>query len=122
MEAERPGIPAFFNSLREGMAQNANIKTIYGEPIISGNKTVIPVARVAWGFGGGIGRDGGHPQEGHGNEGAGGGGGMAVIPVGVVEVTPETTRFIGFGGTKRLAGAVVFGVLLGIWIGRKRRR
>ena len=26
------------------MVQNANIKTIYGEPIASGNKTVIPVA------------------------------------------------------------------------------
>jgi len=122
METEKLIIPSFFSSLREGMAQNANVRTIYGEPIVSGNKTVIPVARIAWGFGGGIGRDRKHAQEGQEDEGAGGGGGMAAIPVGVVEVTPERTRFIRFGGTKRLAGALAFGVLLGMWIGRRRRR
>ena len=50
MDSERPDIPAFFNSLREGMVQNANIKTIYGEPIASGNKTVIPVGHFSLGI------------------------------------------------------------------------
>ena len=104
-------------SLRKGMAQNAHVKTIYGEPVVSGNKTVIPVARVAWGFGGGI----GNAKEGKG-EGAGGGGGMVTIPVGVVEVTPERTRFIRFGGMRRFAGVVVAGMLLGMCLGRKCRR
>jgi uncharacterized spore protein YtfJ len=122
MELERPSIASFFNSLREGLAQNANVRTVYGEPIVSGNKTIIPVARIGWGFGGGIGRNGKHAQEGSANEGAGGGGGMGAIPVGIVEISPGRTRFIRFGGTKRLAGVLVFGVLLGMWIGRKRQR
>ena len=122
MEAARPDIPAFFNSLLEGLSGRANIRTVYGEPIMSGKKTVIPVARVAWGFGGGIGRDGRHAQEGHESEGAGGGGGMAAIPVGVVEITPDRTCFIRFGGTRRLAAALVFGILFGMWIGRRCHR
>jgi uncharacterized spore protein YtfJ len=104
------------------MAQAANIKTVHEEPIVSGNKTIIPVARAGWGFGGGIGGNGKHSQGERGNEGAGGGGGVATIPVGVVEITPEKTCFISFDGTKRLAGALAFGVTLELWIGRKRQK
>jgi len=62
MEIDNPDIPAFFSSLREGLAQSANVKTVYGEPIVSSGRTVIPVARIAWGFGGGGGRRGEHAQ------------------------------------------------------------
>jgi uncharacterized spore protein YtfJ len=122
METEKPGIPSFFDSLREGMAQNANVRTIYGEPIVAGNRTVIPVARIGWGFGGGIGRNPRHAQEEHGHEAAGGGGGMGAVPVGIVEVSPERTRFISIGGGRRLAAALTLGVLLGMWLARRRHK
>jgi len=122
MDSEKPDAASFFNSLREGMAQNANVKTVYGEPIVCGDKTVIPVARVGWGFGGGFGGRSKHAQEGLGKEGAGGGGGMGAVPVGIVEVSPERTHFIRFDSTRRLVGVLVLGVLLGMWLGRRRRR
>ena len=121
METNGLDIPSLFGSLHEGMAQNAHVKTVYGEPIVSGDKTVIPVARIGWGFGGGMGRNGKRSPDGNGNEGGGGGGGMAAVPVGVVEISPQSTRFIRFSETRRLAGALVFGILLGMWIGRRRR-
>jgi uncharacterized spore protein YtfJ len=121
MEIQPTNVPAFFNSLREGLEKSATVKTVYGDPVVTGTKTVIPVARIAWGFGGGIGKNEKRTAEGHGNEGAGGGAGIAAIPIGVVEVTPERTRFIPFGGTKRLAGTLVVGILLGMWIARRRR-
>ncbi len=122
MEPQTTSIPAFFDSLREGLERNATVKNVCGDLVVTGTQTVIPVARIAWGFGGGIGKNGKHTAEAHGNEGAGGGAGRAAIPIGVVKVTPEQTRFIPFGGTKRLAGTLVLGVLLGMWIARRRRK
>ncbi|MFB3918127.1 MAG: spore germination protein GerW family protein [Terriglobales bacterium] len=115
MEAEK-----FFESLREGLATSASIKSVYGDPIVVGTKTVIPVARIAYGFGGGMGRNGKSAER--PGEGAGAGGGMAAVPIGVVEITPERTRFLRFGGTRRLAAALAVGMLFGMCIGRRCRR
>src|SRR5487761_1244067 len=99
----------FFQSLTERLQSSAHVKTIYGEPIVKDHKSVVPVARVAYGFGGG-------------DEGGGGGGGCAAIPIGVVEITDTDTRFISFGLTQKLAGAVATGVLLGVLIGRHQKK
>jgi uncharacterized spore protein YtfJ len=115
MEADK-----FFDSLREGLAKSASIKSVYGDSIVVGTKTVIPVARIAYGFGGGMGHNGKTAER--SGEGAGAGGGVAAIPIGVVEITPEQTRFLRFGGTRRLAAALVAGVLFGMCIGRRCRR
>jgi uncharacterized spore protein YtfJ len=106
-------------SLRGGLAAGANAKTVYGEPIHAGSKTVIPVARVSYGFGAGSGhgRDKGD-RAGEG-EGGGGGGGMKAVPVAVVEVTPEQTRVIPFNRRRKLAAAAAAGLALGWWLGRR---
>ena len=108
----------FFQTLKENLINKATVSSVYGEPITAGNKTVIPVARIAYGFGGGLGSSKAHRGETQGPQlgGEGGGGGLGVVamPVGVVEVTPQATRFIRFGGGRRLLGAVFAGVLMGM--------
>jgi hypothetical protein len=55
-----------------------------------GAVTVIPVARVRWGFGGGAGS--GSNQAGPGS-GQGGGGGVSASPVGYIEIADGRTEF-----------------------------
>ena len=110
----------FFQTLKENLINRATVSSVYGEPITAGNKTVIPVARIAYGFGGGLGTSKGLRGEAQGPQlsGEGGGGGLGVVamPVGVVEVTPQATRFIRFGGGRRMLGAALAGVLVGMLI------
>lgn len=114
----------------EHLRTSASVKTVYGSPITIEGKTVIPVAKVAYGFGAGSGsgphaKKGGNgkaPKEGEG-EGEGIGGGVAARPVGVVEITDEETRFVPIGGARKLAIIAVLGAglgaVLGWFLGRK---
>lgn len=97
------------------LAASGNVKTIFGEPVTVGNRTVIPVASVRFGFGGGGGELGGREGEG-GREGGGGGGGLVARPCGALEITPERTRFIPFPNYAMIALAVAAGYLLGRWL------
>ncbi len=115
----------FFQSIKENLINKATVSSVYGEPISVGSKTVIPVARIAYGFGGGMGTskalrgESQGPQ--FGGEGGGGGGGVVAAPLGVVEVTPEATRFIRFSSGRRMMGAAIAGILLGMIVGRMKR-
>ncbi len=115
----------FFQSIKENLINKATVSSLYGEPISVGSKTVIPVARIAYGFGGGMGTskalrgESQGPQ--FGGEGGGGGGGVVAAPLGVVEVTPEATRFIRFSSGRRMMGAAIAGILLGMIVGRMKR-
>ncbi|MFC7203399.1 spore germination protein GerW family protein [Haloferax namakaokahaiae] len=99
----------------------ADARTVYGAPVSVGEKTVIPVARVAFGLGMG-GGSGGDVDDENAGEGFGGGGGARATPIGIVEVTPEETKFVRFGESRRLAGVLALGVGLGLAIGRLLRR
>jgi uncharacterized spore protein YtfJ len=46
---------ALLQSLKESILSQANVKAIYGEPISAHGKTVIPVARIMYGYGAGAG-------------------------------------------------------------------
>ena len=46
---------AFLQSLKESILSQANVKAIYGEPIAAHGKTVIPVAKIMYGYGAGAG-------------------------------------------------------------------
>ena len=112
----------FFQSLTEGLQTSAHVKTIYGEPIVREHKSVVPVARVAYGFGGGGGKRRKNEDAEHGgDESGGGGGGCAAIPIGVVEITDSSTRFISFRLTEKLACGIAAGLLLGFLMGRRRK-
>ena len=111
----------YFQSILDRLQTTANIKTVYGDAITAEGKTIIPVARVAYGFHAGVSpqhKDGGGEQK----EAGRGGAGVHIKPVGVLEITKEETRFIPIDERKKLVGALVIGLLLGVWMGVSRSR
>ena len=80
---------------------------------------MIPVARIAYAFGGG----GGSKGEQAGPEGGGGGGGrMSAVPAGAIEITSEGTRFVPFLDWRKLTAVVGVSCALGFLIGARRGR
>jgi uncharacterized spore protein YtfJ len=77
--------------LAELVSARAGVQTVFGEAIRQDSLTVIPVARVRWGFGGGGGRADGPPSG--PASGSGGGGGAAADPIGYLEIGPDGTTF-----------------------------
>lgn len=45
-------------SLKENIFAQANVKAVYGEPIVAQGKTVVPVAKIVYGYGAGAGTAG----------------------------------------------------------------
>jgi hypothetical protein len=80
--------PPFVNveKLGEAIGLRANARSVFGDPIERDGLTVVPVARVRWGFGGG----GGNGKEG---DGGGGGGGANAAPAGYIEISSGQARF-----------------------------
>ncbi len=80
-------IPDLLKDISERISTSAGVKVIYGEPIAAEGKTIIPVARVSYGFGGGGGIQQGNTTSTEADvpssTGGGGGGGASVSPVGV---------------------------------------
>jgi uncharacterized spore protein YtfJ len=112
---------AFLQSLKESILSQASVKAIYGEPISAHGKTIIPIAKIMYGYGAGTGTGGVGDSSARG-EGGGGGGGVRAIPVGVVEISDQHTRFIPITDHKKLIGAVLVGIGLGMSLGWRRRR
>ena len=56
--AEEGSAGRFLEWLAERIGARAGVTAVFGEPIERGDITVIPVARVRWGFGGGEGQGG----------------------------------------------------------------
>lgn len=109
-------VPEMFQSFAGGLLQSASVKTVFGEPITAGDKTLIPVAKVGYGGGAGIGprRHNGQPiAEETEQQRLGFGGGMGAKPVGVIEVSAEGTRFIPIGIGKTVLGTLPAGFLFG---------
>jgi len=115
------GALALLQSLKESVLSQASVKSIYGEPISAQGKTVIPVAKIMYGYGAGAGTGGVGDTSARG-EGGGGGGGVRAIPVGVVEISDQQTRFVAIHDRKRMAGAAAAGLLLGLLLARRRQR
>ena len=112
---------AVLQSLKESILSQASVKAIYGEPIAAHGKTVIPVAKVIYGYGAGAGTGGMGNTSARG-EGGGGGGGARTVPVGIVEISDQQTRFVAITDRKKLTAAVLAGIGLGILLGWRKRR
>ena len=83
---------------------SATVDTLFGEPRTVGDKTVIPVARVSFGFGaGGAG---------------GGGGGVNAQPAGFLVITQEEARFLPAVGWPHYLVGMASGVLLGLYLAK----
>jgi len=107
--------------LGDHLQVGASVRNVYGDPVNVGGRTVIPIARVSYGFGagGGVGASKeAEPERG----GSGGGAGMSARPVGALEITETGTRFIPFIDPVRLGVALMVGLLIGLTIGHRSAR
>ena len=75
----------------ETLGSTATVKTVFGEPIHVNGKTVVPVAKVAYAFGGGFGQGKNSAHAERQGEGGGGGGGVRAYPAGALEVRHQHT-------------------------------
>jgi uncharacterized spore protein YtfJ len=100
----------------EDVVDSATVRRVYGDPVEADGRTVLPVARVAYGVGGGHGAGSDGEETG---EGWGGGGGAAARPVGALEISDAGTRFVRYADPRRLLGALLAGVALGYLLGRR---
>jgi len=78
--------------LAELVSARAGAHAVFGEPVRQDNFTVISVARVRWGFGGGGGHADGQPSG--PASGSGGGGGVAADPI----ATSRSARTVPHSG------------------------
>ncbi len=112
-------------SLMDGLARRvsgeARADTVFGDPITQDGVTVIPVAKVRWGFGGGAGSgaDEGEDAEDFG-EGGGGAGAVSAKPLGYIEISDGRTTFRPVEGPARFWPIVAAGVAA--WLGLRALR
>jgi uncharacterized spore protein YtfJ len=100
------------------LVNQSSAKTVYGEPITAEGQTIVPIAKVRYGFGGGSGRRSG----GEAGDGGGGGGGAVARPVGYIEVSADGTRFVPILDLESISIAMGIGLLVGILLGRVSAR
>ena len=111
-------------ALASHLEHNASVKNVYGEPVNADGRTVIPVAKVAFGLGGGYGNTKENKGETDGQAkgtGAGAGGGMYAIPKGVYEISSQGTRFIPADNFRQFLLGLAAGLLIRSLFGRRRR-
>jgi len=92
-----------FDGMVAKIKDSATVRNVYGDPIQAGDKTIVPVANVAYGFGGG------ESKEDRG--GFGGGGGMRARPIGVLEITGAETKWVPLNPLRTIAIAAGAGIL-----------
>ena len=85
-------IDGFVERMAERVGGKASVRAVFGDPIERDGITVIPVARVRWGFGGGAGR-GPVVEDGLSGSGTGAGGGVTADPIGYIEIGPDGAEF-----------------------------
>ena len=85
VQTERLGL---VENLAQTFSTKAGTNAVYGQPITQGELTIIPVAKVRFGLGGGSGAQ--KPGQG----GSGGGGGAGILPIGYIEIKGGESRFV----------------------------
>ena len=119
-----PDIHQLFQTISERIPNTATIKTVFGDPISAEGRTVIPVARVRWGFGGGGGSNEGDDdgEKGPGSQGSGGGGGIEVNPIGYIKITPLGSSYVSFEERRRAVRALLILGVLALFFLRRRKK
>jgi uncharacterized spore protein YtfJ len=90
----------FLEKLADKVGAKASIKAVFGDPIVRNGTTIVPVAKVRWGFGGGTGTGpASEAADAPMGSGSGAGGGVTAEPIGYLEIGNEGAAF------KPIAGA-----------------
>jgi uncharacterized spore protein YtfJ len=113
MEHQRETQGGPLRDLGERLGSTATVERLYGSPVQQGSVTVVPVARVRYGFGAGTSRE-------EDEEELGGGGGVQATPIGFIvlegehaefrEIRDRTSESLGMAAMVAAAG-------LGLWFG-----
>jgi uncharacterized spore protein YtfJ len=123
-EAQQAAADERLSKIGEMLGGSATARAVFGDPVERDGITVIPVARVRYGFGGGSGGGGGRrrKRDEGGDEdqfGSGVGGGVDAAPLGYIEIHDGQARFTRIRDLPRmlamLAGplaALAFGAVL----------
>jgi uncharacterized spore protein YtfJ len=101
------------SGLMERLKQSAHIEAAVGEPKTVGDRTIVPIGVVMYGFGAGAGSGGSERHDGGGG-GGGGGGYVRVQPIALIETTPMGSRVLPVIDWTRLARLVL--MFAGIWM------
>jgi uncharacterized spore protein YtfJ len=105
----------------ETLGSTATVRSVFGEPIHTNGKTVVPVAKVSYAFGGGAGAGKNSAHAERQGEGGGGGGAVRALPAGVLEITDTATRFVPYTDSTWIVAAFTAGAVLGSVIAIRRR-
>lgn len=101
------------------LVTTARAEAIFGQPVVSGDTTVISCSEIAIGMGMGSGSG---PVDENGNPtggGSGGGGGARGRPVAVIVITNEGVRVEPiFDLTKIVLASLTTGTFVLLWVGR----
>jgi uncharacterized spore protein YtfJ len=102
------------------LQERASVAAVYGQPVETDGKTVIPVAGVSYAFALGLGEGQGPRLEGGDQpSGSGSGGFVRARPVAVIEITPERTHVEGVVDEQIIVLAgLAFVAWLVFWIAR----
>ena len=95
-------LESLMDSTLKNIKNMVDVNTIIGEPIKAGEVTIIPVSRVAFGFGSGGSSFGAKPQKGDENFGGGAGGGVSISPVAFLVVSGGSVKMINVDQTSPL--------------------
>lgn len=117
-------IEELFEGMVGAIGRNAHVETVYGEPVESNGRTVIPAASISYGFGGGAGGDSPTEVREDATEeetGYGYRGGVSAKPVGALEFDEDGARFVRFDEPVPPGALLLAGVLLGFALARRLR-
>lgn len=106
----------FVTTLADEQGVVAHAHNAFGEPVRQGGVTIVPVARVGWGFGGGLGKGA------HDSGGGGGGGGVRIFPLGYIEIKDDRSEYKPIRDPVSLVPLVVAGGVVGLLLLRGLKR
>ena len=126
----------FIDKLAAQFGQSASVKNVFGDPVQAGDKTIIPVAQIAYGLGGGYGQGNKKLKQAPAAisvepptaddkgmaSGQGAGGGIYAKPKGVYEISATGTRFIPANNARSLLMGIALGfVIKALFFSKKKK-
>ena len=122
----------FLKTLRNNFNKKIDASIVFGNPIKSGNKTIIPTASIAYGVGYGKGSVGHNQCDKDTNENpetddkesnyGNAGGGLKATPLGIFEVTDKSTRFMPVLSTKAIVVLILLSSFCFKMIFKKKKK
>ncbi len=121
-EAASGRIDDFIENLASRVGMRASANAVFGDAVTRDGVTVIPVAKVRWGFGGGAGRGtDGKDGKMDAGEGSGGGGGVMASPLGYIEIRDGDAEFRRIKDPGSMV-PIILACTFSVWVGLRSLR